>query len=153
MVDTGFQTTRVEQVKVERQVAVDGVTGYEVSGTMGQSRLAWKDGLLEASQLPNATFNPPVPLCVAGQAKARREWKGMIGVMGRGTAATATLVQEPDKEMFSGRTVQTTKTTLTILSGPQKTELITWFQRGVGPIKQEQRTNDILVVKFDRISR
>ena len=153
MVDSGFGTTRVEEVKVQRSVPVDGVNGFELGGTMGQSRLAWKDGVLEAAQLPNATFNPPVPLVIGGKDKARTEWKGMIGAMGRGTAATGTLVQEPDKAVFSGKTVSTTKTTLTILAGPQKTELITWFQRGVGPIAQEQRTNNLLVVKFEQISR
>jgi hypothetical protein len=153
MVDAGFGTTRVEEVKVTRQVPVDGVTGYELGGNMGVSRLAWKDGVLEAAQLPNATFNPPVPLVVAGAEKARKEWKGMIGAMGRGTSATAILIQEPDKEIFAGRTVQTTKTTLTVLSGAQKTELITWFQKGEGPIMQVQRTNDIFVVKLEKISR
>src|SRR5690242_20026133 len=76
MVDAGFGTTRVEEVKVLRKVPVDGVTGFELGGNMGQSRLAWKDGILEASQLPNATFNPPIPMCVAGKAKARMDWKG-----------------------------------------------------------------------------
>lgn len=153
MVDSGFGTTRVEEVKVLREIPVDGVTGYELGGNMGQSRLAWKDGVLEAAQLPNATFNPPIPILIGGEKKARKEWKGMIGVVGRGSHATAILIQEPDKASFSGRTVQATKTTLTILSGPDKTELITWFQDGQGPIMQEQRTNNILVVKFQQISR
>jgi hypothetical protein len=153
MVDTGFHTNRVEEVKVLRRVAVDGVTGYELGGTMGQSHLAWKDGVLVAAQLPNATFNPPIPMVVAGKDRARLDWKGMIGAMGRGTPATAILIQEPDKSMISGRTVSATKTTLTIVSGPQTTELITWFQKGEGPIRQEQRTNERLVVKFEQISR
>jgi len=153
MVDSGFGTTRVEEVKGMRKVPVDGVTGYELGGNMGVSRLAWKDGVLEAAQLPNATFNPPIPLLVGGVTKARKEWKGMIGAMGRGSQATAVLVQEPDKQMSDGRTVNTTKSTLTVLSGAQKTELVTWFENGEGPIRQEQRTNELLVVKFEKISR
>ena len=153
MVDAGFGATRVEEVKVLRKVAVDGVTGYELGGDMGQSRLAWKNGILEAAQLPNATFNPPIPLVVAGKDTARQDWKGMIGTLGRGTPATAILIQEPYKEVDADRTVATTKTTLTIIAGPQKTQLITWFEKGVGPIKQEQRTNDILVVKFEQIAK
>jgi hypothetical protein len=151
MVDSGFGTTRVEEVKVLREVSVDGVKGFELGGNMGQSRLAWKDGVLLAAQLPNATFNPPIPLIVGGEAKARKEWKGLIGAMGKGSHATAVLVQEPSKDTFSGHAVQTTKSTLTIVSGAQRTELITWFKNGEGPIKQEQRTNNILVVKFEQI--
>ena len=153
MVDSGFETTRVEDVKVLRKVPVDGVTGYELGGNMGVSRLAWKNGVLEAAQLPNATFNPPIPMLIGGRTKARKEWKGMIGAMGRGTAATAILIQEPDQQMFSGRSVNTTKSTLTVVSGPQTTELVTWFQNGEGPIIQEQRTDNRLIVKFEKISR
>ena len=152
MVGSGFGPSRVEEVKVLRRVPVDGVTGYELGGNMGQSRVAWKGGVLEAAQLPNATFNPPIPLVVGGKDKARTDWKGMIGAMGRGTQASAVLIQEPDKLELSGKTVNTTKATLTI-NGSEKTELVTWFQNGVGPIKQEQRTNNVLTVKFDQISR
>jgi len=151
MVHGELRQSTVEEVKVLRQVPVDGVTGFELGGNMGQSRLAWKDGKLIAAQLPNATFKPPIPLLIAGESKARAEWKGMVGAMGKGTEATALLIQEPSKETFSGRTVQTTKTTLTIMSGPTKTELITWFKKAEGPIKQEQRTNNVLVVRFEKI--
>src|SRR5579884_3774900 len=74
MVDSEFGTQRLEEVKVLRQVPVGDVTGYELGGEMGESRLAWKDGVLLAQQLPNATFNPPIPLVVAGADKTRRDW-------------------------------------------------------------------------------
>jgi hypothetical protein len=126
--------------------------GYELGGTMGQSRLAWKDGTLIAQQLPNATFNPPIPLLVGGVEKARREWKGMIGAVGKGTPATATLIQEGDTQTFTGRPVRTTRSTLTIIAGPQKIELITWFQKGQGPVRQEQRTDEKLQVSIESIN-
>jgi len=152
MVNSVFETSRVEEVKVLRKVPVGDVSGYELGGPMGQSRIAWKDGVLIAQQLPNATFNPPVPMLVAGAANANRTWKGMIGAGGRGTQATATLVQEPDKQQLAGQTVQMTKSTLTVLTAGNKIELITWFQKGEGPVRQEQRNNDRTVVKFDSIA-
>ncbi|MEA2552317.1 MAG: hypothetical protein QOJ65_493 [Fimbriimonadaceae bacterium] len=148
----GTFASRVEEVKVLRKVPVDGVMGYELGGTMGQSRLAWKDGVLVAQQLPNATFNPSIPLVVAGEEKARRDWKGLIGAFGKGTPATATLIQEQDPMTVTGKTIKTTRSTLTILTPERKIELITWFEPGVGPIKQEQRNNETLEVAFESIN-
>ncbi len=152
MVHMEFNITRVEEVKVLRKVPVAGVTGYELGGPMGQSRIAWKDGILVAQQLPNATFNPPIPLLVGGVEKATRDWKGMIGAVGKGTPASATLIQEGDTQSFTGRPIRTTRATLTIIAGSQKIELITWYQKGQGPIKQEQRTNDSLQVLLEAIN-
>jgi hypothetical protein len=152
MVHMDFNVSRVEEVKVLRKVPVAGVTGYELGGPMGQSRIAWKDGILVAQQLPNATFNPPIPLLVGGVEKATKDWKGMIGAVGKGTPATATLIQEGDTQTFTGRPVRTTRSTLTIIAGPQKIELITWYQKGQGPIRQEQRTNETLQVALESIN-
>lgn len=152
MVHMDFSVNRVEEVKVLRKVPVAGVSGYELGGPMGQSRLAWKDGILVAQQLPNATFNPPIPLLVGGVEKATKDWKGMIGAVGKGTPAIATLIQEGDTQTFTGRPIRTTRSTLTIIAGPQKIELITWYQKGQGPIRQEQRTNDTLRVALESIN-
>ena len=76
----------------------------------------------------------------------------MIGAVGKATPATANLIQEGDTQTFTGRPVRTTRSTLTIIAGPQKIELITWFQKGQGPIKQEQRINDMRQVALESIA-
>jgi hypothetical protein len=153
MVDSPLENSHVEEVKVLRKVPVGDVEGYELGGQMGQSRIAWKDGILMAQQLPNATFNPPIPLLIGGADKATKNWKGMIGAAGRGASATATLSQEPSQEKFNGQMVNTTKATLAIhgTNPDLKIELITWYEKGEGPIHQEQRNNGILEVRSEAI--
>lgn len=150
MVKTTF-VTRAEDVKVLRRVPVDGVSGFELGGQMGQSRIAWRDGVLIAEQLPNVTFSPPIPLLQAGAAKARKQWRGMVTVLGRSNPGTAVLIQEPESLQLGMKKVKTTRATLTIQSGGNVLDLVTWYQAGEGPVRQEQRTNNRMDVSLESI--
>lgn len=134
----------VEPLKVTKEISTAGVRGFEVAGPMGASRLAWKDGTLVASAMPNmrvAEGSSGIPLVVEGVRKVQRSWEGQVEFLGRTQAATAILVQEPEALSLGGKRYDTIKTNLQ-LKMPQRTvELITWFARGIGPVRQEQRTN------------
>lgn len=144
----GVWAKRAEEVRVLRRVSVGGVDGFELGGPMGESRIAWKGDTLIAEQLPNATFNPPIPLLVSGVSKARREWSGMIGSMGKGRRATAVLIQEPEDKKS-----RVLMNTLTIMAEGSKIEFVSWYRPGEGPIKQEQRNNEELVAKIEAIDQ
>jgi hypothetical protein len=141
--------TRVEPVRISREVPVAGAPGFELTGPLGTSRLAWKDGMLLAASTTNARFHPPVPL-VTVDGKAR-DWRGEIEVRGYTSEAVGRLVQEDVDLDLNGKKVPTRMSTLSVTLPRGEIELISWFQRGVGMVQQEQRTNDRLVLRMEML--
>lgn len=151
LVKTGL-AARVEPVRVVRNLPVAGVEGAELSGPLGTSRLAWKDGVLVADSLVNGRFSPPLPL-LATDRKART-WHGRVETLGREQPGSAKLVHDQETLSLGARKVFTTKATLT-LDLPQaggKIEVISWYQSAVGLVQQEQRTNGQLVLQLQLLS-
>jgi hypothetical protein len=150
-VKTGL-ASRVEPMRITRELPVAGVSGVEVAGPLGASRLAWRDGLLAADATANARFKPPIPL-LAPDLKDRT-WKGTVEAAGQIQSATATLRNEKDTITLGARKVLTTKSTLALDLPESKgsIELISWFQPGVGLVQQEQRTNGQFVLHLQLLS-
>ncbi len=143
--------SKVEPVKVVREVPIAGVTGYELAGPLGVSRLAWKDGVLLAAATTNARFDPPIPL-LAVDGKDRT-WSGTVESLGKKQAATATLVHKSEKIELISKKVDTTLSTLTLSLPKGTVELSSWFQSGVGLVQQEQRTGPVVVVRLEMVRR
>jgi hypothetical protein len=122
-------------VQVKRVIPVGGVPGYELVSALGTSRLAWRGPELIASQMANTTFEPAIPLL--GPVGSRRSWQGYVRTLGRAEAARATLETKADR--LGERRTQ--KSTLR-LSLPGRLVLVeSWFEPGVGLVRQEQRTD------------
>jgi hypothetical protein len=149
-VRTGL-VTHVEPVKVTRSLSVAGVSGYELSGPMGVSRVGWKDQELVADALANASFNPALPLLISGEERARRSWSGTMTVAGSGAASSAILVQEPETRQVGGKSVRAIKAVLTLKARGRTVEVITWYVAGTGPVMQEQRTDGRLDISLEAV--
>lgn len=150
-INAGFIQT-VEEVRVLRKAPVAGVQGVEVGGSMGISRLAWKDGLLVTDRTVNAGFKPPLPLLIGGKEKGDLKWHGMLIGATRTTGASAVLKQEPETRTLGGKTVKTIKATLLLRAEPHIIELVTWYLPGTGPIAQEQHSNGLLDLSLETLS-
>lgn len=134
----------VEPVRVLGRVPAAGVTGYEIGGPLGRSRLGWKGGTLYASSLVNLSVappSPPIPLLVGDGRKAEVKWQGKLYVAGKPYDATAVLTQGPSKLTLPGKTYETTLAVLTIKVGGRSIEIQTWYAPRIGPVRQEQRTD------------
>jgi hypothetical protein len=139
----------VEPLTISRSLPVDGVTGFELSGPMGVSRVAWHNGELRAAQTANAWFDPAIP--ILADDKKDRQWSGRVGVMGVKSLAKAVLTHKQDKLDMGSKAVEATLAELTITL-PRGTIVVdSWFQPGVGLVRQEQRTADKLVVSMEMI--
>jgi len=149
VVRSGFDT-RVEAVTVARRLTVAGTDGYEMKGPLGVSRVAWKDGVLLAEATSNAWFRPAIPL-VAEDGKDRT-YHGRIEVLGKESPANATLTHKTEKIEVRNRRVSTTLATLTVKVPKGTIELTTWYQPGIGVVRQEQRTNGQRVVQMQLLS-
>lgn len=141
-VRTGFDAA-VESVKTVRPISVAGASGVELKGPLGVSRLAWKDGILYASETAGARFVPALPLCVPagkdvtyhGRMESSR---GQVAASGTVSSAEGAIVK------LGAREFRTLRTTVVLKAGEDGIELITWFAPDVGIVQQEQRTNTVL---------
>jgi hypothetical protein len=148
MVVTDF-SQGVQTVKCQKSVPVAGTKGYELSGPMGISRLAWKGNTLYATALPNARLYKAIPMLIANDPKATTTWHGQLQNLGVMQKAEATLTQSTDMIDVGSKKFDTIKATLTVKSAGKDIVVETWYAKGVGPIRQTQRTGDKLNVKVD----
>lgn len=147
---------RVEEVRVVRKLSVDGVAGWELNGPMGPSRLAWSRGRLVAESAPGARFDPPIPLLDASGAESKWSWpasgEAYLTSNGRTAQAAGEGTQRKEDMEVGGRTFKTLRSTVTVRAGGKVLELDTWFAPGIGPLRQEQRLDGVLVAALERVS-
>jgi hypothetical protein len=151
----GFSST-IEPVKIVRELPVAGVKGVEMTGPLGTSRMAWKDGVLYADATSHGRFSPPLPMLdsQATEKSKPRTWHGRLEILGREQPAGARLTHKKETIPLGSRRVATTVATLTLdlPASNGKIELISWYQPGTGLVQQEQRTNGRRVLRLELLS-
>lgn len=150
-VRTGY-VTYVEPVKVARELSVAGTRGFELSGPMGTSRLAWKGGVLLADRYVNVRLEPPMPVLAGGRDEATMRWTGRLMGLGPGKPAEASLSQRPEALRVGTRQVQAIRTDLTLQDGTRRIEVVSWYEDGVGLVRQEHRTDGRLDVQLELLA-
>jgi hypothetical protein len=143
--------TFVEPVRVTRRISTAGSDGFELTGRMGVSRLAWsRDGLL-ADRFSGAAFSPAITLLDPSKPKSTRRWRGtLMGPAGE-SRAEATIRQEPAKLKVGAREYETLRTRIVLRAGPDKIEVESWYAPGIGLLRQNHRTNDKFDLSIERI--
>lgn len=147
----GFSSS-TQEVKVARKLPVAATEGVELQGPMGTSRLAWRGNTLYAEALPNTRLYKPLPILVANDPKAAESWKGTVETATAVTAAQAMLRQQNESIEIGTRRYDSTKATVSMKIGNDDLELETWYAKGIGPVRQEQRTNGKLDYKVELLS-
>src|SRR5437868_2581428 len=66
--------------------------------------------------------------------------------------STASLNQQTDNIQVGTRRYDAIKATVALSTGSDSYELITWYAKGLGPIRQEQRTDGKLDYKVELLS-
>lgn len=150
-VRAGF-LSRVVDIKVSRTISVADVEGVELVGPMGNSRLAWKDGLLLVEDLPGTRVSPAIPMLVGTSVKAKRAWKGIARTLAGTLEATASLTQASDTVTLGGRTYEARRSELTVRGLGEPIVLTTWFYEGIGILRQEQRVGEQLVRSMEYLA-
>lgn len=134
--------TRVQEMRVTRQVPVALTMGYELDGPMGISRLAWRDGRLYAGELPSTRIYKPIPLLIPQDPTASVNWSGDVETLGVVKPAKATLKQRIESVDVGSKHVDALRADLTVTMPNNKVvELDTWYAKGIGLVKQDERTN------------
>jgi len=149
-VRTGFGAQHVVDATITKRLSVTGAEGFELSGPLGATRMAWKDGTLWAQNFGNAQAMPALPLL--HEDRRPSEWKGILETAIGKERATARLTHANEKLESAGRTISTTRTQLVIKRPRSTTTLTTWFAEGIGIVRQEQRSDGEFELRLDRVS-
>ena len=140
-VRTGLGITSVEQVRVSRSLSVAGTDGWELSGPLGTSRLAWKDGLLLGETFTNLRFEPAIPMLVGGEKEAERSWRGIVRHLGRELEAVGTLKQSMGKDTIGTKEVEVLRTVLTLQLPDRQILVESAYTERLGLVRQRQETD------------
>ncbi|MCW5941271.1 MAG: hypothetical protein KIS66_03510 [Fimbriimonadaceae bacterium] len=150
-VEGGF-VAGADEVRVADTTTILDHPGFALEGAFGPARVAWVGDTLLAEDLANTRFRPPIPILVEDLGKPEREWRGAMVTMGRLLNATATLVQEPKTLDLGSRKYQTIHALLSISAPGTEIEVSMWYAKGIGPVRWEERINQVRVLKADYVS-
>lgn len=142
---TGAFFPQVEEIGVLRTSTVAGMPGWVLGGALGESRLAWKDGMLVAEQLAGTWYAPPLPILRSSNGDV--EWRGVAVTLGQAKAISGTFVQREEKVEFADKKTSSTHVVLDLAEPGAKIEIQIWFVKGLGPVRWEHRRNTALVQK------
>lgn len=142
---------RVETLRCEEPVRVGATRGWKITSDAGVSKLAWSGSDLLASELLGTSYDPPLRLLDASSQTARWEYSGTCQ-WGMTTAKiTMTARQAPDKLRAGGQDRSSILVTHEFTFDGKKHELKTWYQLGLGVIRQEHRIDRRRVVALEWI--
>ncbi|MDX2065655.1 MAG: hypothetical protein SFX74_07945 [Fimbriimonadaceae bacterium] len=140
----------VEEVKAVQPVAVFDAPGVEFRSGLGNSRVAWKDGELFASQLNQTRFVPPI----AVSATAAKRHHGRVEAYGKVTPFSARIL--PEKDPVDVQVDQTTlkarKTVIQGRMGDRNLEIHTYVHSSKGIVRQEEWINDRLTLRLELVA-
>lgn len=141
----------VASLAVIEKARVGLTTGWRISGEKGDLRLAWNRQRLVASELSAAQFDPPITLIKTDAKAGSWKWHGTIRSRGFEAASTAECLQQPDRIKIAGNERACLLTIIRLQFRGNNIELRSWFQDGIGIVRQEQRVDDKLIVALEWI--
>lgn len=144
------------KMKVIGPITVGQGQGWQIESSMGNSRLAWINGKLVASELSGTRYDPPLVLLAPDSIKTPLSWSGRVfssGVEydGKATLRQENLTKKKDQIEIGGIKYSTIKCSHDLMIGDNKVELTTWYSSGIGIIRQEQTRNGDLVPSLEYI--
>jgi hypothetical protein len=142
----------VRTLKIDGPAPVGPHRGVAVTSEAGETDLAWAGGTLVASKLSGVGFNPPLPLLKESGGKGDWSWQGKVRTPTGLFDARATASSTAEDRLVVGRKAKTTRVEMHIDFPGQKMEVVSWYERGVGLVGQEQRNGGALVTKLVYVS-
>lgn len=142
----------VRTLRVDGPTSVGPYHGMALTSEAGETDLAWNNGTLMASKLSGVTFVPPLPLVKESGGKSEWSWQGKMRTPTGFFDARATMTSSPEERLVVGRKAKTTQVGMNIDAPGIKMEILSWYERGVGLVGQEQRNAGSLVTKLVYVS-
>ncbi len=160
---SNFQNN-VQKFTVAGHTSVGGVDGRVISSEMGESRLAWDRRKLICSEMGSTVFIPPIPIFMEDKIPEKKkgreselmpatDWSGTFQALGKTRHAKGILSQSRGVLQSQNGDLDVVETVFKVqIEGAKDDvplEIRTWFARGIGIVRQEQRTDRNLVVSLE----
>jgi hypothetical protein len=139
----------IASVEVQDQVPVAGGPGWRLVSDFGESHWAWKDGVLVASLLPFAAFDPPLPMLDPTWNSQPEVWEGIVELPSEPVEGSAEILAETTELEINQQDTPATKITHRMDIGREGLLLETWFVDGIGIARQEQRRGERLELMLE----
>lgn len=143
--------SRIRNIKVGESCLVGNSHGFKLSGDGGTSKLAWISGELWVSEFAAMRFDPPIVLLKPSSPTSTWNYEGVGTSRVFQQRISVQAKQQPVKLEVMGQTRNTLLVTLSLQFQNKTIELETWFQKGLGILKQEQRVDGIRVFALEWI--
>lgn len=144
--------SRIETVRVTREIPISGLSGYVLLSGSGESRLVADGGLLKAQALPGMRFDPPIPLLDNSGRKMEWTWQGRLRTLSEWRSASAKIDQEGINTRLGGVRYRALRTRLNLTDQGQAVSVESTFVRGIGLLRQEIRIDDRLQRALEYLS-
>lgn len=129
----------LHEVKVTREYPVASGAGFELSGSLGDSVVAWDGTVLKASVLAGTRFNPPVAILDGAKKETKIPWKGRMYMAGKTLEGSGSLDQR-EGVWSADQRLKAIQTDLVLQLGDRTLKVTTIYVRGKGPVSQKQWT-------------
>ena len=138
--------------RVSREAIVGNTMGYRIEGDGGPMRMAWVGSELYVSEIGFLRFDPPILFLKSFESSANWTYQGICESATRSSKISAEISQTSTKLKLSGVDHSTMLVGLKTKVNGADIELKTYFERGIGVVRQEQWNNGLSVVYIEWIS-
>jgi hypothetical protein len=146
------EADRVIEVRCTERARVGLHNGWQLEGEGGRARMAWVDGELICSEMSAMRFEPPIVLLKPANERSVWSYHGRGMSNTRSAPISMTVAQAPAKLRLGASDRETLLVTLSGRFGDTQIQLKTWFERGEGILRQEQRNGGDLVLSMELVS-
>lgn len=149
--EPGLQSEVLDMVVLGR-VPVGDANGYRLNSGWGETHLAWSANTLISAQLGGTRYDPPIPLLANLAPTQRLPWEGNIILAGKRIKAKGYVTTTVTESRVGSLDLPSTQSTLVLELEKSHIEVLTWFVRDIGIVRQEQRKNNLLVNRLSYLS-
>lgn len=139
-------------VRVRDTIRVGLSSGWLLSGSGGDNRLAWVNNRLIASEFSAMKFDPPITLLKPETDAAQWTYNGLAESRTVKESVNAALNQQKETVKVGDESRDTLRVSLEMEFHGERITLDTWFERGTGIVRQEQHSDGLFVVSLELIS-
>jgi hypothetical protein len=145
---------RTIKVAADQKAPVEDTEGWILTSELGESLAAWQGRSLVFVRLAGTEYTPPITLLdLKLDSDEDIKWSGEVAWAGKTLTAEGLLTQKSEKIQTSVGRIQTLRSNLQLtFEDGNRLGLITWFARGRGIVRQQQRISASPTAPLDAAS-
>lgn len=141
-------SVQIEPFQVTDAVPVGSAKGWKLESAFGEARLRVDGETIWMSASGNSIFHPPIPL----SSPTVTSWEGEVITNGKSQPASAQLELAEEEIQVNSRKAKCRVSRLKISIEEGELLIETWFARGIGIFRQDQRRDGKSMTRLEWIN-